>query len=201
MFETARPRERRRADTIQEILDAAWRLARRDGLAAISLRDLAAEVGLKAPSLYGYFASKGDLYDAMFRRGNEAFLAELAPVPAEGLDQRAARTLLCERTARFLALCNEDPVRYQLLFQRSIPGWEPSAEAYALAQELVARLQGALDAAGIRDERAVDLWTALTSGLAAQQLSNEPGGDRWLRLTDDACAMFFAFLDTPGGAR
>jgi hypothetical protein len=46
-------------------------------------------------------------------------------------------------------------------------------------------------AAGITDSAAFDLGTALVGGLAAQQTSNEPGGDRWVRLIDDAVDMFF----------
>ncbi|GEM_PF-6857394 len=34
------------------------------------------------------------------------------------------------------------------------------------------------------------LWTALVAGLAAQQTSNDPGGDRWLRLIDEAAGMY-----------
>jgi hypothetical protein len=30
----------------------------------------------------------------------------------------------------------------------------------------------------------------VVGGLAAQQTANEPGGDRWLRLIDDAVDMF-----------
>ncbi len=33
----------------------------------------------------------------------------------------------------FVVFCIEDPVRYQLLYQRVIPDWEPSPETYALA--------------------------------------------------------------------
>ncbi|MDQ3659652.1 MAG: hypothetical protein M3454_01050, partial [Actinomycetota bacterium] len=33
----------------------------------------------------------------------------------------------------FVEFCTEDPVRYQLLFQRTIPGFEPSAESFALS--------------------------------------------------------------------
>ena len=36
----------------------------------------------------------------------------------------------------------------------------------------------------------MDLFTAVGSGIAAQQNSNEPGGDRWTRLVDDAALMF-----------
>ncbi|MCB1017823.1 MAG: helix-turn-helix transcriptional regulator, partial [Acidimicrobiales bacterium] len=65
------PRDRRRRETTAEILDAAWRLSRRDGLGSVSLRDLGREVGLRASSLYAYFDSKAALYDAMFRQGQE----------------------------------------------------------------------------------------------------------------------------------
>jgi len=33
------------------------------------------------------------------------------------------------------------------------------------------------------------------TGLIDQQISNDPGGDRWYRLLDDALDMFFAYID------
>jgi hypothetical protein len=36
----------------------------------------------------------------------------------------------------------------------------------------------------------MDLLTAIGTGLIDQQLSNDPGGDRWLRLIDEAAEMF-----------
>ena len=53
----------------------------------------------------------------------------------------------------FVEFCTEDPVRYQLLFQRTIPGFEPSPESFAIA---VAGLEGVrrrLAAVGITDPR------------------------------------------------
>ena len=47
-----------------------------------------------------------------------------------------------------------------------------------------------LAAAGLRGRRAVDLWTAVIGGLSAQQLANDPGGTRWVRLVDEAVDMF-----------
>jgi len=35
-----------------------------------------------------------------------------------------------------------------------------------------------------------DLLTALFSGLASQQLANDPDGDRWRRLSREAAEMF-----------
>ena len=66
----AAKREAKRA----QILAAAWELAHRDGIGAISLRELAAMVDLRQPSLYAYFDSKDALYDAMFAEGNRALL-------------------------------------------------------------------------------------------------------------------------------
>src|ERR1700728_4941229 len=63
------------------ILVEAWALARRDGLAAISLRDLADRVGLRQPSLYAYFDSKLGLYDMMFADGNRQLLSWIGDVP------------------------------------------------------------------------------------------------------------------------
>ena len=62
---------------------------------------------------------------------------------------------------------------------------------YALAMEVVDQMRARFAAAGITDPAAFDLGTALVGGLAAQQTANEPGGDRWLRLIDDAVDMFF----------
>ena len=188
---TPSPRDRRRAATTAEILEAAWRLARRDGLPSISLRDLGREVGLKAQSLYGYFDSKAALYDGMFRQGHEAGMEMMAGWSEEAAATDDPRALMKRLSRQFVDFCTEDPVRYQLLFQRVIPGWEPTPETYALAVEQLEGLRRFLDDLGLHEPRAVDLWTALITGLTDQQISNDPGGDRWARLVDTAVDMFF----------
>lgn len=200
------PRARRRRDTTAEILDAAWRLARRDGLASISMRELGREVGLRAQSLYGYFDSKAAVYDAMFRHGQEELAAATADWPVDLSSVDDPRATVKALTRRFVEFCTEDPVRYQLLFQRVIPGWEPTPETYALAVERLAEVRRVLASLGVDSDEAVDLWTALVTGLTDQQISNDPGGDRWSRLVDRAVDMFFDHLriddpDNRGGAR
>jgi AcrR family transcriptional regulator len=181
-------RAARREATVAEILDAAWSLARSDGLLSFSLRDLAAKVGMQAPSLYQYFPSKDAIYDAMFRQGA---LACLAAVGAEvATDDR--REALRQNGRRMFDFATSDPVRAQLLFQRTIPGFEPSAEAYSPAVELVERVRALMAGHGITDPDAMDLWTAMIGGLIAQQLSNDPGGSRWARLVDRTVDMFIA---------
>src|SRR5712664_4034531 len=71
-------RAERREATRAEILDAAWQQAREQGLAGVSLRDIAAQIGMRPPSLYWYFDSKHAIYDAMFAQGNRQLLDRLA---------------------------------------------------------------------------------------------------------------------------
>jgi AcrR family transcriptional regulator len=50
------------------VVDAAMTLVDRNGLAALTIRKLAAEVGAPAMSLYAHFANKEQLHDLMFDR-------------------------------------------------------------------------------------------------------------------------------------
>lgn len=185
-------RQERREAKRAVILEEAWRLARRDGLAAISLRDLADAVGLRQPSLYVYFESKLDLYDAMFADGYGQLLAFIG-AKRYGKDPRRALGRFVADTVQF---STEDVVRHQLLFQRTIPGFEPSADSFAIALAFYARAHDMAAAAGVRTQAQMDVLTALVSGLAHQQVANDPGGRRWVRLADQVVGMFLNGIDT-----
>ncbi len=186
----ARPDRRtaRREAAKAEILDAAWELVREHGLAALSLRDLAARVGMRAPSLYQYFPSKHAIYDAMFAQGMRAALDALA----RGVDDPDPRVALVNGTRTVVEFATSDPARAQLLFQRTIPGFEPSPESYAVAIELDRVTSEALRDVGIDDPDALDLYTALVAGVINQQLSNDPGGSRYSRLIDRVIDMYLS---------
>ncbi len=175
-----------RAARRQEILGAAWEVARERGIAGLTLREVAARVEMRAPSLYEYFESKEAIYDAMFAQGYEAFL-EILPGKDDHSDpyKRAVAWV-----GRFFAFCRADGARYQLLFQPAIPGFHPSDESMLLAARALGALDLEMAAIGIRRGQAKDLWTALVSGMVNQQIANDPTGDRWERLTVEAVAMF-----------
>jgi hypothetical protein len=97
------------------------------------------------------------------------------------------------RTRAFIDFATADPARAQLLFVRSLPGFEPTPEAYAPAVQVLDLARDALGAMGVTDDELVDIWTATVSGLIQQQLANDPGGDRWVRLLDDVIEMYLAF--------
>lgn len=75
--------------------------------------------------------------------------------------------------------------------------FEPSAGSFAPAVRALGVAHGHLAKNGVIDPRHLDLWTALITGLVDQQVSNDPGGDRWVRLIDDAVAMFLAYCQPP----
>jgi AcrR family transcriptional regulator len=192
---TVEQRRERAHDVVRDdIVAAAWRLAERDGLAGLSLRDLAAEVGMRAPSLYTYFSGKAAIYDAMFAAGYAQLHEHLEATfaAADGLERVEMLGLGIER---WLGFCQESTPRYQLLFTRALPGWEPSPDAYAVSVTAYEAMAQRLAELGIEGQRTLDLYTALTAGLAAQQLANDPQGDRWVRLVPEAMEMFVRHLE------
>lgn len=166
-------REAKKASIVAE----AWQLARENGVGGVSLHALARAVGMRQPSLYEYFDSKDGLYDAMFADGNRQLLDRLEAVrlPAE------PRAALKKYLATFAAFAVEDPARYELLFERHLPGFTPSPESYALAEDALGRLVKSLHQAGVTDQGDIDCIVAITAGLMGAQLSNDPAGNRWTR--------------------
>lgn len=190
-------RTRKREQTRAEIINAAWELARRDGVAALSLQEVAANVGMRAPSLYHYFASKNALYDAMYARGMQQFADRIQGSRASSDPRRALRN----RTRAFVDAAVADPARFELLFHRPVPGFVPSPEHVQLGLTHLARTRELAEAAGLRGGRSFDLYMATIRGLIAMQLANEPGGDRWTRLVDDAVDVLVDHYSTAGPRR
>jgi AcrR family transcriptional regulator len=179
-------RVERHEATKAEILDAAWEFARTEGLAGVSLRDVAQRVGMQASSLYSYFESKNAIYGAMFAQGAQAYVDRRRQLDTTGDPLRDLQAHM----RSFVQFCTEDSARYQLLFQRTIPGFEPSPESFAISVEGLGLTRTRLAAIGLDDPEVLDLLTAIGTGITDQQISNDPGGDRWSCLVDEAMEMF-----------
>lgn len=63
----------------EEIKNCAARLFRKKGFSATSVRDIAKEMGMEAPSLYNHISSKQEILDELLLEIGEAFV--------EGMDQ------------------------------------------------------------------------------------------------------------------
>ena len=150
------------------------------GVVGLSVGEVARRMGIRPPSLYVYFPSKHALYDALFARGAQLVLDHLRDDEAfftkEGQSLEEA---LLRGGESFVGWSIEHPAYTQLLFWRPVPGFTPSAEAYAPAIALVelSRTRFAhLQARGLVRED-VDIedvlrdWTILLAGVVSQQMS------------------------------
>lgn len=177
-------RQRRRQETIAEVVDIAAEIMGEQGVAGLSVGEVARRMGIRPPSLYGYFPSKHALYDALFARGAQLVLDEIrADIESDDGEGRSLSALLLRAAETFVGWSIEHPAYTQLLFWRPVPGFAPSAEAYAPAVEMVeltvARFTQLQQRGLVRAD--VDIadvardWTVLLSGVISQQLSNAPG--------------------------
>jgi len=175
-------RQRRRQETIEEVLDVAVQVMADHGVAGLTLGEVARRMGIRPPSLYGYFDGKNALYDALFERGWRELLATMraAQEATEGRDLIA--DLLASSTA-FARWAVEHPAYAPLMFWRPVPGFVPSERAYAPAIELQGMARDALavlqSAGQLRPDADLDVvyrtQTAVVSGVITQQLANAPG--------------------------
>jgi AcrR family transcriptional regulator len=180
----------RRAATRLEILEAAWALSRERGLLDWTMRDVGDLVGMRAPSLYSHFESKLAIYDAMFEQAwSEYERAEREAMAAED-PTSSPRTILKSRSHLFFDFAVADLARYQLMNQRSVPGFTPSPESFAPSRRVVQLGIDLMASMGVRDRGDVEIWIALLSGLVDQQLANEPGGHSRKDLIDRAIDMW-----------
>lgn len=181
-------RTRRHLDSKAEIVDAAWELARQEGIGGFSMRQLAARVGLKAPSLYQYFATKNDLYDAMFF---DAYSQLRDRIPSHEDGPPMSRAEIAADAREFFDFATEDPIRYALMCQRPVPGFEPSPESSRLADEVLrTQVFSMMANVGVADEDAVRLLLAIVNGIVAQQIVTEPDGYDWRPLVDRAVDLY-----------
>jgi AcrR family transcriptional regulator len=192
-----RDRKAERHEAIRrEILDAAWAAAHETSIAGLTLRDIAARVGMQQPSLYSHFASKQDIYDAMFEQAWRAFLDHVRDT-IDGLPS-GHRARLTAIAMNYFDFAVADLARHQLMDVNVVPNFHPSPQAYAPAVEVYGLMQEELRGMGITSDRDADIFTAIIGGLISQQLANDPGGERWRRLIPRVVNMLADDIGLPG---
>jgi len=150
------PQDRRDA-----IVDAALAVAIRKGLAAVTVRDVAAEMGSSSGLIHHYFDSMDDVLAAAFERVAGQELAETEVVLAEAGDPVAVLTAFLDSYA---------PVAEDWSFQLWLDAWAEAARRPAL-REASSRLNLAwagLVEKAIRDGVAMGLFKC-----------DDPNGAAW----------------------
>jgi len=183
-------RHRRRQETIEEILDIAVQIMAEQGVAGLSIGEIARRMGIRPPSVYVYFPSKHALYDALFARGARLLLAAMQEVLAAMQEVTATlparpatlEEILLPGAQAFVRWSIDHAAYSQLLFWRPVPGFTPSQEAYQAAIGLIElardRVKGLQDAGLLRADVPAEQierdWTILLAGVFSQQLANAP---------------------------
>lgn len=71
----------------------------------------------------------------------------------------------------FLAFCVAGPVRYQMIFERPVPGFEPVPGSFQIRAAPLAGTRADMEAAGAAGEPALDIFRAPITGLVSVRLS------------------------------
>ena len=145
-----------------EAIDAAERVLEQDGLAAVTMRRLAEELGIRAPSLYKHLAGKGEILTALQDRA----LARMAAVLEGAGDDLGALAGAYRQWALLHPRLYELSARYPLDRDHLTPGVEDAAAAPLIR------------AAGGNNAAARALW-GLAHGLVDLELAGRfpPGAD------------------------
>jgi len=152
------------------ILRAAVDLADRDGLAALSMRRLGAELGVEAMAIYHHFASKDALLDAIVGE-----LVARAATPGRAGDDW--QTQLRRYALSFFGRLTEHPNLLPLVLTR------PAMTGGSL--QVMESLVGVLRDAGFAPARALDMVYALAR-LALIHAALDTGTDQGLAAGDPA---------------
>lgn len=118
-------RERLRVLMRQDILTAARQIMQEAGVQGLSMRALGKAVGVTAPTLYDYFASKEEVLDALYREG-ALLLREAMEAAIAATEPGRARLRAMGAAYRRFALANPD--LYLLIFGRVDAAYRPGDE-------------------------------------------------------------------------
>lgn len=172
-------RQRNREEVTGAIVQIAREIMRAEGVAALNLSEIARRLGMQTPSLYEYFPNKLALYDHLFWMGTRLFRERLNAAADRALPpwERIAHIL----TAYFQCAI-ENPELFKLVYERHVPGFEPSersmAEADASLREASQYLHEFLEDAQINPalpiEQMRDICFTLAHGITALHLANNP---------------------------
>jgi AcrR family transcriptional regulator len=179
------------------VLDAASQLLEAEGPDALTMRRIAGEVGCSTSVLYTMFGGKSGVAEGLWHEGFERLRQALDQ--AEGEDP-LGRLAAMGRAYRTNALANR--AYYAVMFQRPIPGFQPSAQAYAESlrplQLLVDAVADCIDAGVFRaadpTHIAGVLWAAAHGAVSLELAGYEGAVDAEARFHDllAAAAWFFA---------
>lgn len=123
-----RRREQQHVALAAEIKDTARRLMTEHGTASVSLRMIARELDMSAPSLYHYYENYDALITALLVDAFNALADALEQTRVDALSQPPANGMLAVAEA-YRAWALRHPLDFQLIYGNPIPGYVAPREA------------------------------------------------------------------------
>jgi AcrR family transcriptional regulator len=183
---------------MEQTLTVAHELFAKRGFAAVTMDEVAAEVGVTKPLLYNYFGNKERLYVACMERSGDALFATVGEAVGESASPGDA---LNAGLRAFFAFLDADRAAWAVLFDETLPQSGDVADRVAdyrgrivdlVAGSLVAQLPSkgrsaarteveALSAALLGAAEALARWWLRTEAVSAQEAAEllistiEPG--------------------------
>jgi AcrR family transcriptional regulator len=123
------PERSPRSDRAQQIVDAARRLLESDGREALTMRALADEIGIRAPSLYKHFANKRAVEAALV----EVAFTEMGSALHAAVERPGRSGPVGELLAAYRKVALADPELYRLATGPDLPRDQltPGLEAWS----------------------------------------------------------------------
>ncbi|MFI9640508.1 TetR/AcrR family transcriptional regulator [Micromonospora sp. NPDC051925] len=134
------PRERYRRQVRAEVREHAWKQLAEAGAAGLSLKAIAKQMGITAPALYRYFASRDDLLTELILAAYRDLAHVVEAAAGTGGSPRDRLTAIATAIRDW---ARRDPHRYLLLYGTPVPGYAAPAEATDLARRIFAPVQDA----------------------------------------------------------
>ena len=130
---TEGPRARYRQQVRDEVQARAWEQISQAGASALSLKAIATQMGMTAPALYRYYASRDELLTQLIL-GTYQDLAELTETAAADATIPSRQLNDIAQALRTWAVAH--PQRYLLVYGTPVPGYHAPSAATELAKRM-----------------------------------------------------------------
>ena len=172
---------------------AAEELLESDGPESLTVRRIASHAGVAPMGVYNHFSSKNGVVEELFCSGFERLRANLV-----ALDTLSPAIDALEASgARYRDLARQRPGLYQLMFGKSIEGFEPSESSLEIAgaafSQLVRLVERCIASGELREGEPTLIAQMFWAGLHGW-VSLELAGIGWVEDLDTGAAEFRASL-------
>ncbi|SEF31955.1 DNA-binding transcriptional regulator, AcrR family [Amycolatopsis pretoriensis] len=155
----------------ERFLDAALSVLFDRGVSGLSVRGVAEAAGASTLSVYARFGGRAGLLDALYERTFDSLRELLEGLPPSSPDGVADLLYLA---LEYRLFARESPVRYALMFERPVPGFDPdpalrSAVLRTTFTLFIGRVERVCPPGADPRAAAYQLWTAM-HGLVGAEL-------------------------------